>query len=81
MRSPLFHFFVVFPLTVFAITVTVIDRALSFIGSLFEPLTLRFDDDPLLALELGGGDQIDAATWHRNRHEAGLAHLGAVRHT
>jgi len=36
---------------------------------------------PRLALDGPAGHPIDAALYQRNRHEAGLAKLGAVRHT
>lgn len=35
---------------------------------------------PALALDGPAGQPIDSASWHRNRHEAGLARLGTVRH-
>jgi hypothetical protein len=35
---------------------------------------------PRLELETPGVDQVDGSLWTRNRHEAGLARLGSVRH-
>lgn len=42
---------------------------------------LTLNDGPALAFQLPGGDQISPSLYQRNRHEAGIARLGSVRHT
>lgn len=49
-------------------------------GDLVRRLSDLFRGPPALALVGPGGEPIGASHYHRNRHEAGLARLGTVRH-
>jgi hypothetical protein len=60
--------------------------AIGFIRGLFVGLVdarpfRELFETPSIVLVGPSGSQIDRSLWHRNRHEAGLARLGAVRHT
>lgn len=56
-----------------------IDRSLGYIPLIAEAPRFR-DAAPALALEGFGGFTLDPSLLQRQRHEAGLARLGAVRH-
>lgn len=62
------------------------ERAVAFVDRLFAfdavAAVRRLVGVPALAVEGFGGfrDQVEPSLLHRQRHEAGLARLGAVRH-
>lgn len=62
--------------------VTLPARAISyvvgFLPTLAEPV--RLVDEPAFALDSPAPRDIEPSLYHRNRHEAGLRRLGAVRH-
>lgn len=59
-----------------------VDWALARLPILFDPRPLRdLVEGPDLLLHSPAGPEISPALYQRNRHEAGLARLGAVRHT
>lgn len=83
-RFPLFAF----ALTCIAVLASVPGRIISFARDVFDTLVLIVDptavrnlfDQPSIAFDAAGGDQVSAALAHSQRHEAGLSRLGAVRH-
>lgn len=81
----LLRIFMFLPLTLAAIGVAAyqaVDRMFGFLAESTDVHALRdLFGMPRLELSIGNGHQVDAATQHHLRHEAGLPRLGSVRHT